>query len=155
MTDAIEHLMDTAGATQILSHLLCCDVEFVKNLGSRVDIASYAQKLASNATKFEAWSGGSLVGLLAAYFNDSRKNAAFITNVSVVTGWTHQGVAASLVRKAVEHAKVLGLKHISLEVARANSSAVKLYTNSGFAVHGVGGTFMDMTLYLERRALDE
>lgn len=155
MADAIEYLVDTSCAVQIESHLLCCDVEFVSNLSSRVDIASYAQKLAANAMRFEAWSGGALVGLLAVYFNHGKKNAAFITNVSVMNGWTRRGVAASLVCKAVEHAKVLGVKQISLEVARTNSSAINLYTKSGFSVHEVNEVFMDMNLYLERGDFDE
>ena len=98
MSAAIEYRLNMASAAQIAEHLLRCDADFVPPLSGRVEIRDYAQKIASKATRFEAWSGGTLVGLVAAYCNDRDKRIAFITSVSVLREWTGKGIAARLMK---------------------------------------------------------
>ena len=149
MSATVEFFLNKASAVQITDHLLCCDTDFVPPLSCRVEIKDYAKKIASKATRFEAWSGGIPVGLVAAYCNDQENRIAYITSVSVLKEWMYKGIAASLVGQCVEHAKVSGMRQISLAVAAENTPAIKLYEKSGFIVGKANGPFAGMNLYLK------
>ena len=132
MNMAIEFAVDRASSSQVADHLRCCDAQFVPPLSARVDIPSYAQKIVGHATRFEAWSDGTVVGIVAAYFNDAAGQVAHITNVSVVPAWTGRGLAAALVRQCIDHGRRSGMLSISLEVAADNAAARRLYEQAGF-----------------------
>jgi ribosomal protein S18 acetylase RimI-like enzyme len=149
MSAAIDYLVNKTSAAQIADHLSRCDAHFVPPLSGRVEIETYSRQIASKATRFEAWSGSVLVGLVAAYCNDLETGIAYITSVSVLHEWTGRGVAADLMRRCVEYAKASGMRQISLEVARDNSPAIKLYDESGFVADGTGTPFVRMKLNLE------
>ena len=114
MTSAVQYLSNTASESQITEHLTRCDAAFVPPLSGRVMINDYAQKIASKAKRFEAWSGGVLVGLVAAYCNDQEKRIAHITSVSVLRDWTGKGIAANLMKQCIEHVRALGMRQICL-----------------------------------------
>ena len=149
MSASVEYLLNKASEAEIAEHLLRCDADFVPPLSARVEIKDYAQKIANNAMRFEAWSGGTLVGLVAAYSNDQEKRIAHITSVSVLKEWTGNGVATRLVGQCVERAKASGMQQIGLEVAQDNTLAIKLYEKSGFVAGEVTGAFTIMNLFLK------
>jgi ribosomal protein S18 acetylase RimI-like enzyme len=149
MNAEVDYLSNTASTAQIAEHLLRCDANFVPPLSGRVEIKGYAKKIASKATRFEAWTGGTLVGLVAAYCNDQEKRIGYMTSVSVLREWTGQGIAARLVRLCVEHMKTLGVRQISLEVASGNMPAIKLYENSGFVAGKTNVLFVTMDMHLK------
>lgn len=132
MKATVEFLIDRASTAQIADHLRRCDAEFAPPLSGRVAIADYAGKIASGATRFEAWSGDTLVGLVATYCNDREARIAYLTSVSVLKAWTGKGIAARLLGQCLEHAKGAGMRRISLEVTRSNAPAVALYGKNGF-----------------------
>jgi ribosomal protein S18 acetylase RimI-like enzyme/SAM-dependent methyltransferase len=132
MKTAIEFAINTASTTQVADHLRSCDADFVARLGARVDILSYSQKLSERATRFEAWSGGVLVGMVAAYLTHAEDRVAHITNVSVEKTWTGQGIAAHLLRQCLNHGWKAGAHAFSLEVAADNAVARRLYGRAGF-----------------------
>lgn len=150
MSTAVKFLLSKASTVQIADHLLCCDADFVPPLSSRVEIRAYAQKIVGhNATRCEAWSDGTLVGLAAAYCNNQKSRIAYVTSVSVLKEWTRKGIAAGLLGQCVEQAKVSGMRQISLEVAADNISAIKLYEKSGFIMGKTDEPFVGMNLYLK------
>lgn len=149
MSDAVEYLANRASGAEIAEHLLCCDADFVPTLSERVAIPDYAKKIASKATRFEAWSNGTLVGLVAAYCNDPETRIAHITSVSVMKGWIGQGIAAKLIGQCVEHAKAAGMRQVGLEVAADNMPAIRLYEKSGFEVSMLNEPFILMKLDFE------
>lgn len=149
MSAAVEYLLNKASAAQIADHLLCCDDDFVSSLSGRVDIKGYAQKIINKATRFEAWSGDTLVGLVAAYCNDQETRIAYITSVSVLKEWSAKGIAARLMAQCVKNAKVSGMRQISLEVANGNTPAINLYEKSGFIAGKENTSFISMNLYLK------
>jgi len=151
MNTAIDYLLNKASAVQIAEHLSRCDADFVPSLSGRVEIKDYARKIASNATRFEAWSGGTLVGLVAAYCNDREKRIAYITSVSVLREWTGKGIASQLMSRCVEHAKASGMRQMSLEVAGGNAPAIELYEESGFVAGKADAPLITMVLMLEKR----
>lgn len=149
MSAAVEYLSTKASEAQIAEHLSRCDADFVPPLSGRVEIKAYAKKIASKATRFEAWSASTLVGLVAAYCNDRENRIAYITSVSVLKTWTGKGIAARLMSQCVEHAKASGMRQISLEVASDNTPAIRLYEKSGFIVGKGSAPFVSMNLYLK------
>ena len=149
MSVAVEYLVNKASEAEIEDHLRCCDADFVPTLSERVEILNYAQKIASKATRFEAWVNDTLVGLVAVYCNDREARIAHITSVSVMKAWTGKGIAARLTNQCVEHAKAAGMRQICLEVAAANLPAIKLYEKSGFVADKLNEPFIPMTLNLK------
>ena len=146
---AVKYLLNKATKAEIAEHLLRCDGDFIPPLTGRVEIEAYAQKIASKATRFEAWSDGMLVGLVAAYCNDQEKRIAYITSVSVLKEWTGKGIAARLMGWCIEHSKVSGMWQIGIEVSSENVPAIKLYEKSGFVAGKADMPFVTMNLYLE------
>lgn len=149
MSVAVEYLSNKASKMEIAEHLTHCDTDFVPPLSGRVEIDDYAQRILSKTTRFEAWSDGTLVGLVAVYCNDHEKRIAYITSVSVLKGWTGKGIAACLMSRCVQHAKVLGMRQICLEVASDNTPAIRLYEKSRFVVGNANAPFVTMNLYLK------
>jgi len=149
MSLAVEYQLNKASAAEIAEHLSCCNKDFVPPLSARVEIKGYAKKIVSKATRFEAWRGGTLVGLVAAYCNDQENHIAYITSVSVLRGWTGNGIAVRLMILCVEYAKACDMRQISLEGASDNVPAIKLYEKSGFITSKSNALFISMNLYLK------
>jgi ribosomal protein S18 acetylase RimI-like enzyme len=148
MSSGIVYRLNHASETELARHLNACDADFVPHLSSRVQIVDYAKKLAAKATRFEAWSGDRLVGLVAAYCNDVETRIGHITSVSVCGDWTGKGIAAALMHQCVEHAEKSGMNRINLEVAGNNVAAVALYTKFGFVAGGEKAGMIKMSLEL-------
>jgi ribosomal protein S18 acetylase RimI-like enzyme len=149
MSDAMDYLLNKASEAEIVDHLRACDADFMPPLSGRGEIKDYARKITSKATRFEAWSGGTLVGLVAAYCNDQEKRIAYITSVSVLRAWTGKGIAEHLMSQCIEYATVSELRQISLEVASDNTPAIKLYEKNGFVAGKADAPFVGMDLYLK------
>jgi ribosomal protein S18 acetylase RimI-like enzyme len=149
MSGTIEYLLNKASEEEIAEHLLRCDVGFVPPLSGRVEINDYAKKIASKATRFEAWSDNTLVGLVAAYCNDQEKHIAYITSVSVLHEWMSKGISARLMSQCIKHANVSGMRQINLEVASNNMPAIRLYEKKGFVTDKENLQFISMVLYLK------
>ena len=146
MNEELELCMNQASIAQIAEHLRACNDTFVPQLSERVEIDAYAQKIANNAVCFEALADGVLVGLVAAYCNDSEGRVVFITSVSVLPRWQGRGVASKLVERCVGHARGLGFAHIELEVDQRNTPAVRLYLKHGFSTKKGKGESSTMCL---------
>jgi ribosomal protein S18 acetylase RimI-like enzyme len=149
MKESVAYLTNEATAEQIAEHLACCDAYFVPLLSARVEIVDYAQKIASKAIRFEAWSDNKLVGLAAAYGNDRERRIAYITSVSTLPEWSRRGIATQLVLRAVDCARLRRMRRISLDVASDQRSAMHLYEKCGFSAGETNGPFVSMTLNLE------
>lgn len=152
MSGQIEYRVDRASATEIADHLLRCDAEFVPPLSERVEIIGYAHKIAAKATRFEAWSNGVLVGLVAAYCNDSGRRAAYITSTSVLHRWQGAGIASRLLELCIALAKEQGFARIELEVNSGNGGAVRLYANKGFTIDRMNDSAAIMCLDIAKDA---
>jgi ribosomal protein S18 acetylase RimI-like enzyme len=138
--------LNTATAEAIAAHLLRCDQDFVPPLSTRVDIEAYADKIARRAARFEAWSDGGLVGLVAAYCNDLTSRSVFVTSVSVDQAFQGRGVAAALMDMCIEHARRQGFARVALEVDSTNTAAMRLYEQKGFSIAGISGRTFAMVV---------
>lgn len=133
MTDMrIDYRYDGASAAAIERHLAACDADFRPPLSTRVALSDYARKLAERATRFEAWEGDDLIGLVAAYCDGAAGPIAYITDVSVVRSARGKGVADRLMTMCIDHVSALGLSRVELRVGAANAPALRFYDRHGF-----------------------
>ena len=145
---AVRYAIDEATREAIEAHLQRCDVLFVPPLRERLDIASYAAKIREHATTLEAWSGGELVGLVAAYLNRPEAAEGFVTSVSVEPAFQGSGIADALMHNCTRRARDRGFERIALEVHASNERALALYRRNGFVASGAEGGLSRMTLSL-------
>lgn len=149
MNESIEYRLNNASEVQIAELLRDCDADFVPRLSERVNITDYARKISAKAFRFEAWAEKKLVGLVAAYCNDREKRVAYITSVSVRCEWAGKGIANHLIGLCIEHSRASRMLRISLDVARGNTSALKLYKKNGFIAGKTDEPFISMHLFFE------
>jgi ribosomal protein S18 acetylase RimI-like enzyme len=145
---------NVATVDQLSDHLRRCDDSYVPPLGDRVTIDEYARKIAERATRFEAWSDGGLVGLVAAYLPNATGDPVFITDVSVVPELRGEGVASALLGEAIAFARVHAVPNLRLEVDRRNGPAIGLYEASGFALIRQAGETLTMERATKASGLD-
>jgi len=126
----IDFKINSAKLSDIYSHLVFCNQEFVPPLEQRIDISSYSNKIFEKATLVEAWDNDLLIGLVAIYINQESKS--FITNVSVNSKYQGKGIAKELVKNTIEFAVSKKSLIIELEVNYLNNSAILLYKNFDF-----------------------
>ena len=144
MTAEIQYKINKADATGIAGHLALCGADFIPVLSARIRIEDYAQKIASRACRFEAWTEDTLVGLVAAYFGTEEPRVIHVTSVSVLRDWTGHGIAAALIGRCFARAVELGIGRVTLEVAETNVRAAGLYDKFGFQPIGHNGQFIIM-----------
>ena len=141
--ESLDFKVNACTEEDIRSHLSGCDRRFSPPLSDRVDIGEYSKKLRLNAVTFEAWNGESLVGMVAAYV-DTRARSCFITNTSVLPGFSRRGVAAKLLAACLARARAEQVDTVSLEVSQDSHPAIRLYTKFGFQVVGHREGFLKM-----------
>lgn len=139
-----------ATVAQIALHMAACDHAFLPPLSSRVDLRTYASKMAARAQRIEAWSGGELIGLVAAYCDDSARQRAFITNVSVLPAHHGRGIGNSLVTRCLSYLRSVRFARVELEVNQQNMAALALYAKHGFEICEKTGLAQRMSLTLEQ-----
>lgn len=128
----IVYKQQTASLQSVTNHLTSCSGNFVPTLAETVDIGVYAEKIVKNSITFEAWSNSELAGLIAAYFNDEKREEGYITNVSTLLEYSGRGIASRLLDKCIRYGTDTGFKKIRLEVNSSNQHAVSLYKKHGF-----------------------
>ena len=148
MKKSVEYHLNKATVPVIVDHLLHCDDDFIPPLSNRVKINDYAIKISSKATRFEAWSGGRLVGFVAAYCNNSDTRMAFITTVSVLKARMGEGIASRMLRQCVDYTNASGMEQIKLVVDCNNRAAIRLYKKIGFVMDELNVQFVTMKLHL-------
>jgi ribosomal protein S18 acetylase RimI-like enzyme len=141
--ESLDFKVNASTEQEIRAHLSGCDRGFSPPLSERVELGEYSRKLRLNAVTFEAWSGKSLVGMLAAYF-DARERSCFITNTSVSPEFSRRGIAAKLLAACLERARSEQVETVSLEVSQDSHPAIGLYAKFGFEVVGHRGDFLKM-----------
>lgn len=142
--------IDTASAPEVLAHLERCSAGFSPPLAERVGLVDYAARLTASATRFEAWDGAALIGLVAVYCNAPDLKRAFVSNVSVDPPHQRKGISRLLMQTAAGHARELGFAEMSLEVDAGATSALALYRTLGFTKVGEVGRTLTMHLDLGR-----
>ena len=146
----LEFRVKTASCGALTAHLGRCNDSFNPPLSSTVNIEEYGKKIFDQAITFEAWDGEELVGLIAAYFNDTETGVGYITNVSVIEAYHGLGIASKLLARASSHGSEKGFTKVALEVEPDNAKALQLYKKHGFVLTDSAetGKKLGMTLAL-------
>lgn len=121
-----------ASEQEIYSHLMKCNENFIPPLEKKVNIHEYSNKIFQKAVTFEAWSADTLVGLVAAYFNDPKGQTGYITSVSIIKAYMGQGIASILIDSSIDYARQHSFRTICLEVEKSNDHAINLYKKYQF-----------------------
>jgi hypothetical protein len=124
----LTYSFNRSNLNDVLDHLSTVDNSFSIPLSDRVNLKEYSNKLFENACRFEAWCEGSLVGLVAFYYNDNNKEI-YVSNVSVVKQFAKKGIAASLMLRLDEYSVQHECRRIRLEAAYA---LFPFYKNFGY-----------------------
>ena len=132
MTARTDVRRNIASAAQIASLLTSCDQDFSPPLSERQNIAFYAERIRARAERFEHWIDGCPVGLVAMYCMTPPGEPAFITNVSVRADHRGCGIAETLMKAAIAHARFRGFTDVTLEVDAYATAARRLYAKHGF-----------------------
>ena len=137
--------MNKSTFAQIRNHLERCKNEFIPKLQSYVNLTEYSQKIWLKAKRFErfGYGGDELIGLIAAYDNNSDK-MGFITNVSVEREYQGIGMSLSLLNECINYNK------INLEVYKSNKRAISFYEKNGFKILNDNKKTIIMGIKLER-----
>jgi ribosomal protein S18 acetylase RimI-like enzyme len=134
-----------ATVKDVQQHLERCSEDFKPPLQSYVNILEYSEKIINNAETFEVWHEHKLVALVAVYLNDTRKQNAYITNVSVEKKFQGKGIASILLDTIIDKAITLKFKFITLRVMLDNQRAIGLYSLKNFSVlRKVDDKFIEM-----------
>jgi len=145
----IEFREGTATKEDIHAFLGECDAAFSPNLSRKVDIDEYATKIRTLARTFEAWSEDKLVGLVAAYMNDTATRISFITSVSVTRAFAGRGIASALLDQCLDRSRREGLTAVRLEVSLASDRAIRMYRTFGFSEITRNGETVSMELNID------
>lgn len=129
----IDYTKDVATLEEIELFLTICSDQYTPPLSSYIDIYEYSLKLSQFAIKYEAWSHKKLVGLLAAYFNQSNASA-FITNLNVIADFSKTGVASNLIHIFEDELARHKVSAIKLEVHENNIKAIQFYKKHLFKI---------------------
>jgi ribosomal protein S18 acetylase RimI-like enzyme len=149
--EGIEFREGTATQEDIQAHLHRCDADFSPRLSLKVDIGDYSRKISARAQTFEAWFGDTLVGLVAAYMNDSRTRSGFITNVTVAKAFMGHGIASVLLDRCLDRSRQEGMQVIGLEVSMESREAIRLYEKLGFSELERKGEILLMRLTISEK----
>jgi ribosomal-protein-alanine N-acetyltransferase len=110
----------------------CFDTEYYRpHRFNRSQFASFLRN--PRAIIFVAVRHGLLLGYVAGSCGaGARRGAARIESLAVVPAARNQGIGGLLMRRFIEEAKRRGAKRVTIEVATANTGAVRFFTNRGF-----------------------
>ena len=146
----INYNTKTALMENIYSHLRECNENFIPPLDEKVNIMNYSKKIYENAITFEAWNEKVLIGLIAAYLNDTVNKKAFITNVSTIKSYMGKGIANELMKMCISYSKNHNFNEINLEVSSKNTDALNLYKKYGFVKNKEEDSITFMRLILNK-----
>lgn len=132
----IEFSINKASGEDLNIHFSNCTQAFVSGIERRMILNDYVAKIRTNATTFELWEQGCLVGLIAVYINRGVEYPAYITNVSVITGYQHRGLSKKLMDELLHYLKNKKFTAVRLEVEKKNVIARSLYDKYGFELTG-------------------
>lgn len=129
-TENITYTISESNKDELNELLHLCDENFTPKLSQRVNIKDYSEKIFNNAVRFEAWKNKKLIGLIAAYFNQT--GLVFITNVCVLSEFSGKGVAAHLLEQCINESLSQKMTMIELEVSEENHRAIRFYEKFKF-----------------------
>jgi len=151
-SEHISFRINSCKSHEIESHFKETDLDFLRNLKSRVTISDYSRKLEERATTFEFWQENVLVALCAVYL-DSFGNSAYVTNFSVISKLIGKRIGSDLMKRVISEVSNAGIESIKLEVEKQNTRAMEFYTKMGFFKYGENEKSIFLKLIIVNHAI--
>jgi ribosomal protein S18 acetylase RimI-like enzyme len=98
------------------------------------DVDAYVDKLKNKAEVLTWLDSGDVIGVIAFYCNDPKKQAAFITMVLVDPKSAGRGIGRALTNQVLSVARSRGFASVKLSVHRDNFPARRTYEACGFEI---------------------
>lgn len=122
---------NSSDKNRVYSFLTKVDNQYHTSLSERVNLVSYAEKLALNAFNFFLMEASVDIAHASIYHNKS-KSVVFLSNIAILEKYAGYGLGTLLLKKIEEFSIANNVKSISLE-ADANSKMLKdFYVGRGF-----------------------
>lgn len=99
-----------------------------------VDLKNYTEKIINKSTIISIQKQNTLIGFIAYYDNDEKKETAFLTMIAIDKNYQHFGYGKNLLELSIHNLKKVGFKNYGLEVLIDNFNAIKLYSSMGFEI---------------------
>lgn len=131
----------------LLKFLRKVDKDFVPTLSQKTDLEEFCTKIMSKGKLFVSCAkDGNINGLVVMYANDFEHHYSYVSLVAIDLDFRKQGIAESLMQKAISYVKNLGRNKIScIGIHTNNAIALHLYEKLGFVVQSE----LDNRKYLE------
>jgi len=107
-------------------------------------VVQYVEKIWDKATIIIYNQNGKLSGFIAYYCNESSRQNAFLTMLSVSSEFSGQGVGKYLLDCSISDIARNKFQFFILDVRTDNSIAIKLYENAGFKIVSEKEEFLRM-----------
>ena len=129
----MEFRINTSSPQDIGLLLKASGTEFIDGITLNQNFADYVDKIFLKSQRYELWSEGDLVGLLAFYRNDAAKEI-YVTSISISE--RHQGVGNGkyLLEKLLADDSQDQIESVRLEVRVDNQKAINLYNSLNFEI---------------------
>lgn len=114
----------------------------------QTDIEDYVNKILKKASIISISREEQVLGFIAYYDNDLKKETAFLTMLAVDPSYRKMGYGKRLLEMSIANLKQLGFKTFALEVLQNNEGAVKLYSATGFNTIETTGEYYYMEMKL-------
>lgn len=100
----------------------------------------------TTGTNFAAFKDGQLVGCLTAYWDEEQikkltQKVGYTEYIFVCPPWRRNGIATSLISKALLYLKQHSIDYAELQVKTNNREALQLYEKLGFAINQESGIY--------------
>ena len=116
----------------IIEYIKSIDSLFPVPISEKTNISDYVMKLYKNGTIILAMHSSEIIGIIAGYMNDSKKNTSYISILGVKKEYQKQKVGIKLFKIFQMLSKKEGLKNILLSVHKENKVAINFYLKNGF-----------------------
>ena len=143
------HLTQTSDKVTIREVMGSCGEAFHnQTLNTQDAIDQLSRKFASSGRFLVAERGKDLLGFCAYYANDEVSKVAFLSMIIVRSHAQGTGTGSRLLASAIEDCRSRGMKHLRLEVANDNISAIAFYEKRGFKLEHINAASRNLILDL-------
>lgn len=129
----MEFRINTSSPQDIGSVLKASGIEFINGITINRNFVDYVDKIYLKSQRYELWSEGDLVGLLAFYRNDAAQEI-YVTSISVSKRHQGMGNGKYLLEKLLADNSKAQIKSVRLEVRIDNHKAINLYNSLNFEI---------------------
>lgn len=103
-------------------------------LSVKVDLVSYAKKLADNSIHFSCFESLKLIGVTCCYMNDLDSKKAFISVTCVDPAFQGKGIGQKLTKLCEDEAVNMGFSFVEFEVHSQNTPSIKMHKKIGYYI---------------------